>query len=91
MGMFYRGCVSSSARDTVHWIEQGTAVSVNGTQRIEMRHGHIVPADGWRESRSLALADVANGLEEIAAALRDRAQTIRQQAAAVDGTEAITD
>ena len=81
MSKLYNAYVSGG--DVHHWVDQGEPLTVEATPMVRLPHGAIVPAAGWRATRSEALLDAADKVDGIAAKLVEKATRLRQQAAEV--------
>jgi hypothetical protein len=83
MSKLYRAVVSGSSADTIHWIDEGDPITVDGTPMVRLGHSLIVPAAGFVASKAEAFVAAADKLDAIAMQLRDKADSLRQKAAEV--------
>ncbi len=62
------------------WTTEGEPVTVDGVSMVRMRHGTIIPADGFCASQAEALLAAANKIDSLRALLAGQAERMRAEA-----------
>lgn len=78
MSKLYNAYVGSI--DLHHWIQDGEPITVAGTPMVRLAHDHIVPATGWRATKSEALIDAADKMDAMRSRLLAESIKLREQA-----------